>query len=478
MRVHLCSSVQSQRSILPFRLVVALVVWGVLIGVCAGLQIVQAQDESSSAPRPNVLLIVSDDQGWNDIGYHNKQIRTPRLDHLAAEGVTLDQFYVHPQCTPTRLALMTGRYASRFHPRTWTWTNEQAIPTDILTIAEMFGAAGYVTGISGKWHLGSKSEWGPNEYGFDYGYGSLAGGVGIYDHRYRLTRPEYADTWHRNGTLINEMGHRTTLTADEVVKWIRQHREDPWFFYVPFHAPHTPLAETNPTWWQMTRHFKKGSRQLYAASLAHMDAAVGRIVETLEQTDQRGETVIVFFSDNGAALGAYEGGGYPPPDPELAEEYSSNEPLRAGKTHVYEGGIRVPAFVNWEDTLSPSTVEAPIHVVDWMPTMAALIGADPREVPDWDGRNVWPLLANDRAGYEEARKMYWVWGDDREREAVRKGAWKLVREDGSSWELYQLSEDPREQNDLFDTRLQKRKELLELYKQERRSDWGEQRRNR
>jgi arylsulfatase A-like enzyme len=438
-----------------------------------------AQDAPGTSPRPNVLVIVSDDQGWNDIGYHNERMRTPHLDSLAAQGVRLEQFYVHPQCTPTRLSLMTGRFASRFAPRTWTWTNEQAIPEHTLTMARMLGVAGYATGMAGKWHLGSKPRWGPRQYGFDHSYGSLAGGVGVYDHRYRLSRPAYAETWHRNGTFIDEMGHRTTLVADEAVTWIEQHQgESPWFFYAPFHAPHTPMAEGNPKWWQMTRHFARGDRHLYAATLAHLDAAVGRIVDALEATGQREETLIVFFSDNGAVIGDYDGGSYPPPDPKLKAGYASNAPLRAGKKHVYEGGIRVPAFVNWGGTLSSDVVDAPTHVADWMPTFASLSGYDPQGAsewndPEWDGTDVGPLLRGERTGYAQPRRLYWVWGRGRKREAVREGAWKLIREDGSDWELYNVAEDPREQNDLSASRPQKVKALLDVYQQERAKDWKE-----
>ena len=252
----------------------------------------------------------------------------------------------------------------------------------------------------------------------------------------------------------------------------------PWFFYAPFHAPHTPMAEGNPKWWQMTRHFARGDRHLYAATLAHLDAAVGRIVDALEATGQREETLIVFFSDNGAVIGDYDGGSYPPPDPKLKAGYASNAPLRAGKKHVYEGGIRVPAFVNWGGTLSSDVVDAPTHVADWMPTFASLSGYDPQGAsewndPEWDGTDIGPLLRGERTGYAQPRRLYWVWGRGRKREAVREGAWKLIREDGSDWELYNVAEDPREQNDLSASRPQKVKALLDVYQQERAKDWKE-----
>ena len=146
-------------------------------------------DADADKVKPNILLIAADDQGWGDIGYHNPQIKSPNLDRLARTGVELDYHYVQPQCTPTRVALMTGRYPSRFGSHCTQASNSRAFPTGMLTMASMLKQIGYETMIIGKWHLGSKPEWGPNHYGFDYSYGSLAGAVGMYDHRYRLDSP-------------------------------------------------------------------------------------------------------------------------------------------------------------------------------------------------------------------------------------------------------------------------------------------------
>ncbi|MCA9438320.1 MAG: sulfatase-like hydrolase/transferase [Candidatus Omnitrophica bacterium] len=162
----------------------------ILLGILALLLFVSAP---APAQPPNILFIVSDDQGWNDIGYHNDDLRTPNLDQLAETGVRLEHHYVQPQCTPTRVALMTGRYPSRFGPHCTTASNDQSYPIGTPTLASLLQSAGYDTGLFGKWHMGSKPEWGPNHYGFDFSYGSLAGAVGMYDHRYRLNTP-YAQT--------------------------------------------------------------------------------------------------------------------------------------------------------------------------------------------------------------------------------------------------------------------------------------------
>jgi len=428
---------------------------------------ISASKPVAAISKPNILLIVSDDQGWNDIGYHNPLIRTPHLDALAKSGVELDCHYVMPQCTPTRVALMTGRYPVRFNMKAAQASNDRAFPVGTPTLATVLRAAGYATGMSGKWHLGSKPEWGPNHHGFDYSHGSLAGAVGMYDHRYRLNSP-FAITWHRNHEIIEEEGHVTDLTAGEVVKWIEERRDsrNPWFFYVPFHAVHTPLVERDEKWTTMNAHIKRADRRLFAAAVSHMDDAIGRMVAALDRTGQRSRTLIVFTSDNGAQVN-HGGNAYPPPDPKL-RNFSSNKPLRGSKTGVYEGGYRVPALVNWRGRLEPTKVTQPMHAVDWLPTLANLVKAPlPREVT-LDGRDMWPWLS----GRTErlVRTIYIVWGSGRRREALRHGDLKILRQRNKPWQLYDLAADPYETKDLAKGRPEALEKLVALYKQERAKD--------
>jgi arylsulfatase A-like enzyme len=194
--------------------------------------------------RPNVIVIITDDQGWADIGYNNPAVYTPNLDALAASGAVFVNHYVMPQCTPTRVAVMTGRYPGRFGNHCLQASNAQALPRGTPTLATMFRECGYETSLCGKWHLGSGFEAGPNHFGFDESYGSLAGAVGMYDHRYR--RGKFEETWHRNQQLIagREDGvHATDLVAREAVRVIERKRAKPFFLYLAFHAPHTPLDE-------------------------------------------------------------------------------------------------------------------------------------------------------------------------------------------------------------------------------------------
>ncbi len=327
---------------------------------------------SLSASPPNIVLLLADDLGWGGVGYHNSEKRTPHIDALAKSGVEFHRHYVMPACTPTRVALLTGRFPSRWGTHCTQASNERALPPGTPTIASVLQAAGYDTALIGKWHLGSKPEWGPNHYGFDYSYGSLAGAVGPYDHRYRLTRPEFTTTFHRNQQFIDEEGHITDLTMQEAINWIEQPRQRPFFLYVPFNAVHVPLAEESQ-WTDRNRQIAAADRRLFAAAVWHMDNAIGQIVAALDRTGKRGNTLVVFLSDNGG-LTRHDGDEYPPPDPRLLNP-QANYPLRGEKGQTYEGGIRVPAIANWPGVLSRRCVTAPVHAVDWL-AHAGRIGAD------------------------------------------------------------------------------------------------------
>jgi arylsulfatase A-like enzyme len=396
----------------------------------------------AAATKPNILLIVSDDQGWADVGYHGSPIKTPNLDRLAREGVELDQHYVAPMCTPTRAALLTGRYWSRFGNT--TPSNERVLPWKTWTLARALKQVGYTTYITGKWHLGSKPEWGPKKFGFDHSHGSLAGGVHPYNHRYKGTT--YDRTWHRNDKLIEEEGHVTDLIGAEAVKFIEARHAGPFFIYVPFTAVHDPFDEPQE-WLDSASHIESGRRQ-YAACVQHMDAVIGKMIDALERTGQRENTLTIIFSDNGGTNGdgsrAYPGGKANSPIKGL------NHPLRGWKTQVYEGGIRVPALANWPKVLKPAKVSTPVHVIDWMPTICALLGIPEAKGAKWDGVNIWPTLIGEDGPVLASRELY-CQGVDRRSAALRQRRWKLVvhrRKGGDKVELFDLYADPNEKEDL------------------------------
>ncbi len=407
---------------------------------------------------PNIVVIVADDLGWADVGYHGSPIPTPNIDRLVRGGVELDQHYVAPMCTPTRAALLSGRYWSRFGNT--SPSNTQVFPSGTVTLARALSSQGYETGITGKWHLGSLPKWGPKKFGFDRSHGSLAGGVGPWNHAYK--RGEYTRTWHRNDTLITEEGHVTDLIAAESVGFVESPREGPFFLYVPFTAVHHPLDEP-PEWLRRGREADP-ERSQYAASTMHMDDAVGRIVKSLETAGQRGNTLIVFFSDNGGTINPADGdnarypGDYPKNEP-----LGRNEPLRGRKTQVYEGGIRTPAVVNWPGRLKPRKVHSLLHVVDWMPTLCKLVGVPSTTDLKWDGRDIWPILSGETTT-PEPRVLYWQ-GVSRRSAALREGDWKLVvhrKKGGDQLELFDLVADPSEKEDLSAAQPQRVAKLKQL----------------
>ncbi len=429
--------------------------------------------------RPNIVLLVSDDQGWADIGYHNDAVHSPRLDELAATGLRFTQGYVMPQCTPTRVALMTGRLPSRFGGAALQASNAPAFPLGTPTVATLLHEAGFFTALSGKWHLGSDPAHGPNHFGFDSSYGSLAGAVGMYDHRYRDGK--FGITWHRDGAILEgyENGtHATDLVTAEAVRVIEESedRDAPFFLYVPFHSVHTPLDERgrfvdrptrldpeNPERWLDEAEIpwfhdpagriqaeKDPEKRLLLAAVHHLDACVGRIVDALDRTGQRADTLLVFTSDNGPQ-GDWGGNAYP--DDLKLTDFNQPLPMRGKKLDVYEGGIHVPVFANWPGRIEAGENATPIHAVDWLPTLATLAGTDAATRPDnLDGLDLGPLLFGD--GALPDRDLYWCWSVQTNRWAVRHGDWKIVRygkeapTKAEDWQLFELAEDPREERDV------------------------------
>jgi arylsulfatase A-like enzyme len=426
-------------------------------------------DRVEGAERPNILLIVADDLGWNDVGYHGSRCRTPHLDQLARTGVELDQHYVQPVCSPTRTALLSGRYPSRFGPHATQPTNRRVFPAGTTTLATAMQQAGYQTFLAGKWHLGSRPEWGPIHYGFTESYGTLTGAADPWTHGYR--EGPYAYTWHRNNKLFKEEGNVTELIADQAEEWIRA-KSDPWFIYVPFMAVHIPI-DTPPQYkepWAGESPYddpaKNESFRRFAAFVSQLDAKIGQLVKALDETGQRENTLILFTSDNGGLLrGANAYISDVPPTPVL----SDNTPLRGQKGELFEGGIRVPALVNWSGTLAPRKVTAPLHVADWMPTLTQLVDWKPEEDLHWDGQNIWPLLTGEETSPDE-RTFYWALGNPKNGSfAVRQGDWKLILRPNGNAPLFNLADDPHEKKNLAASqpeRVEELKQLIQKFQQD------------
>jgi arylsulfatase A-like enzyme len=383
---------------------------------------------------------MADDLGWANVAFHGGTAPTPHLDTLAREGLELAQHYVAPLCSPTRSGLMTGRCWSRFGVT--NAQNPRALPWDTVTLPRALKSVGYNTCLTGKWHLGSLPEWGPNHFGFDHSYGSLAGGVSPWNHRYK--QGPFTRTWHRNEQLVQEPGHVTDLIAAEAIQWLESRGAAPFFLYVPFTAVHLPIKEPEE-WLQRVPETIRGDvPRHYAACVLHLDDAVGRIITTLEKRGQRANTLLVFTSDNGGSTAENNDLKYPDDQCPNGKLAGNNLPLRGQKGELYEGGTRVPAIVQWPGHVKPGRVTSPVQITDWMPTLCALAGYQPAQDLKWDGANIRSLLTH----HEElpARPLYAVGPNWRSR-SLRYGNWKLLLlGEGSSTkiELYDLAQDPSE----------------------------------
>ena len=419
-------------------------------------------------PKPNVLFIIADDLGCGDVGFHGSEIKTPHIDKLAAAGARLEQFYVQPVCSPTRAAFMTGRYPIRhgLHigvVRPWA---RYGLPLDERTLPQGLKEAGYVTAITGKWHLGHfEPAYLPTRRGFDHQYGHYNGALDYNTH----IRDGGFD-WHRDDKVNRDEGYATHLLAREASRLIAEHdARRPLFLYVPFNAVHTPHQV--PERYMEPYVNLKGNRRTYAGMLAAMDEAIGQIVGALETKGLRKNTLIVFCSDNGG------------PAPGVV---TSNGPLRAGKGTLYEGGVRVPAVAVWDGKIKAgSVVDAALHMVDWYPTLLNLAGVSLAQKNPLDGRDAWPAITQGAASPHEdilhnittagGAILVGDWklivaGDAVETEgeaaatapkAAKKNAKKAAKNEAAAprIELFNIKSDPYEKNNLAEQQPAKVKEL-------------------
>lgn len=424
--------------------------------------------------RPNILFIVADDLGWADVGWHQSRFRTPHLDQLVRAGVELDRHYVQPVCSPTRTALMSGRWTSRTGPHVLSPTNLRAFPAGTTTLAGALKQAGYATAMAGKWHLGSRPEWGPNHYGFDHSYGSLSGAVDPWTHEYR--KGPWQHTWHRNEKIMHEEGNATELVAAEIVERIRTLPE-PWFIYVPFHAVHIPIDapdQFKKSWANVefdSDPAKNESLRRMAAFVSQMDAKVGDFVTAIDNRGVRDRTLIVFTSDNG---GKTKGGNPYVGNVAATPALSSNDPLRGEKGGLFEGGIRVPAFAHWKGKLTPRKVSAPMHVADWMPTLTKLVGWLPKEETKFDGQDIWPLVT----GAEKKPEPRTIYIPMPKQKALLHGDWKLIAYDvdkipagtDTPLHLFNLAKDPNETTNVTKQEPERTAEMLKRLAEVRKGD--------
>ncbi len=418
---------------------------------------------AESAPRPHVVFFLADDLGRADVGFMgSRQIQTPHIDGIAKAGAKLESFYVQPVCSPTRAALLTGRYAT--HTGVYAVVRPRApwgLPLAERTLADALRQAGYETAISGKWHLGEfQSEYRPTRRGFEHQYGHWYGALDYFTHLRDDTRD-----WYRNDEPCDDEGYTTHLLAREACRLIRERQADkPLFLYVPFNAVHSPYQV--PEKYLAPYGHLQGQRRTYAGMVAAMDEAIGQIIATLREQGMLEHTLLVFSSDNGG----------PGPD-----RITSNQPLRAGKGTIYEGGVRVCACAAWPGHIpAGSTVTEPMHMVDWYPTLLAAAGATPNDKLLPDGVDMGPTLT---FGQKPDRDAILLCGMSPKTVALRVGDWKLLvfgegdepAEEGAAnanartrrraaannprIELYNLAQDIGEQTNLAETHPEKVREL-------------------
>jgi arylsulfatase A-like enzyme len=396
---------------------------------------------TASERQPNIVYIVTDDLGWKDIGYHGpKDIKTPNLDRLAAEGARLEQFYVEPMCTPTRAALMTGRYPFRYGLQTLVIPTKATygLATDERTLPEMLKSAGYHTVMVGKWHLGhaDRKYW-PRQRGFDYHYGAVIGEIDYFTHDSHGQLD-----WQRENQAVREPGYVTQLLGADAVKQIQQDDgKAPLFLYLAFTAPHAPY-QAPADYLERFKHIQDPARRAYAAMIACMDDEIGKVVAALEAKGMRDNTLIVWHSDNGGTTDSRLAG-----EGHTAAPPCDNGPLKGGKGSNYEGGTRVPALAVWPGHIKAgSEIKEMIHVVDMFPTLGRLAASPAFAGKPLDGIDVWPALSEGKpSGRTEI-----VYNIEPFRAAVRQGEWKLVWRAvlPSKIELFNLATDPGETTNL------------------------------
>lgn len=376
-------------------------------------------EASAQATRPNIVVLMADDLGWNDVGTRNPKMVTPNLVKLAKEGVELRRFYGYPVCSPARAGLLTGVLPRRLGIVNIIMPGQAGITRATPTLPAKLKAAGYATSLIGKWHLGAQNP--ASAVGFDRFYGFMGAEVDYLRHTDKRGKPD----WQRDGKPIEESGYTTYLFADEASKQIRERdKSRPFYLQVAFNAPHIDLAAPEEL---VAKHKSDG---LYGAVVEGLDLGIGRILATLDAQGLRDNTLVIFLSDNGA------------PRPT-----GSNAPLRGYKASVDEGGIRTPAIIRWPKHVPADVkLEQPVAIIDLFPTIFDAVGLPMMGDLKIDGVSQWSAIA---AGKTRPRPAFLVASADI---ALFDGDWKLVESVSGQRRLYDLRIDESESKDLLTER--------------------------
>ena len=405
---------------------------------------------SRNKRRPNIVLIMADDLGYGDVGcYGCKDIHTQAIDGLATDGIRFTTFYSNaPECTPTRTALLTGRYQHRVGGLECALgignvgryddairlrrTNDMGLPAEETSIARMLKDAGYATAISGKWHLGYEPKFFPLRHGFDSWFGPVGGAVDYFHHNEYTGQPAL----YENDKPIEREGYLTDLITDEAVKFIRRKQEKPIFLYVAYTAPHTPYQDPGDKKPEpvLQNDYNKGTRETYAAMVERMDQGISRILKTLNDTGLEENTLVIFMSDNGA------------------NRTGNNSPFSGYKGNLFEGGIRVPCIAKWPGVITPGTVsDQPCMTMDFSRSTVRAAGAKSPSGRTFDGMDILHRVATNQP--IQQRTLFWrARRGERTTKAVRNGFLKYIhlqdRDDVKEY-LFDLERDPAEKNNLL-----------------------------
>lgn len=417
----------------------------------------RGESANASKKTPNIVLFVTDDLGYADLGVTGgKEIPTPNIDSIAKQGVRFANAYALPLCAPSRAALLSGRYPQRWGQDSNGHDPEYGLPVSERSLAEALKSQGYATALVGKWHSGYSPEHLPNSRGFDEFYGFLSNGHVQIQAEYAeegdaatLTklptkaRQEVsaapADSWDRlfiNGIFRNrepivEKEYLTDAYGRESVEFIDKHKDKPFFLEVAFNAMGLPL-DAKAKYLKRFEHIEENTRRIYAAQLSAIDDNVGRVLAALNEHGLDDNTIVIFQNDNGGT-----------------PIRSSNAPFRGYKGEVWEGGVHVPLLIRWDGHLPAGKVyDSPVSIIDIFPTVLAATRGDPNAGKPLDGVNLLPYLTDPSfAGKTPHEALFWRFGG---KLVVRNGRWKLLKEQGPSVALYDLQTDAQEKHNVAD----------------------------
>lgn len=403
--------------------------------------------------KPNIILIVSDDQGWSDVGFNGcTDIPTSSLDKLAGSGVIFTSGYApHSYCSPSRAGILTGRYQQRFgheaNPGYLEYEDEVAdgLPLSETLISDIFKDAGYKTAAIGKWHLGDAKQYWPINRGFDYWYGFSGGGMSYWGNPNKQRGPLAGVLENGEVVPLNQLSHLTDDFSAKAVEYIQDNKENPFFMYLAYNAPHAPDHATKEHL-KATEHVEYGGRAVYGAMVSAMDKGIGDVMQALEEQGLEENTIVIFLSDNGGR-----------------REHAINFPFRGHKGMLFEGGIRVPFCVSWPERIaSGQSIDEAVTGLDILPTIMSAAGIKMKSDVKLDGLDLIPLLTDEKSTLSE-RNLFWRYSGGAGWVA-RQGDYKLIHSHykGKTM-LFNLAMDPFEHHDVSAEHPQLVNELKEKY---------------